>query len=176
MRDSNPRGREPNPLSKSANRDLEESAGLHLRSQSDVANARGRGQTRTTETKTETGMSPCFLTPLHSALTPKRYALSAASSAGWPERRRVLRTQRLNVLVAMGAAGLVNATMLTIAAALFSNPVLQPTLGAGKCRSRACRRRRSLDCLRRGVGGLRAGAPAVGTYAGQIVMAGLAGH
>jgi len=61
MRDSNPRGLAPNPLSKSANRDSEESAGLHLRSQSDVANASGRGQTRTTETNTETGLSPSFL-------------------------------------------------------------------------------------------------------------------
>jgi hypothetical protein len=35
------------------------------------------------------------------------------------ERHRVLRTQRLDVLIAMGAEGLVNGTMLTIAFALI---------------------------------------------------------
>ena len=58
---------------------------------------------------------------VHSALTPKRYARSECSAvrAGPNRRCRVLRTQRLDVLIAMGAAGVVNGAMLTIAAQLF---------------------------------------------------------
>jgi hypothetical protein len=57
MRDSNPRGCEPNPLSKPANRGPGSSAGLRLRLRSDPSNARGAPRTRTTETKTETNVS-----------------------------------------------------------------------------------------------------------------------
>ena len=51
---------------------------------------------------------------LHSALTQDRTPLRDAT-----QRRRVLRYQRLDVLIAMGLAGLVNISMLLIAAALF---------------------------------------------------------
>jgi manganese transport protein len=112
---------------------------------------------------------------VHSALTPKRYALStgSAQSAGLQERRRVLRTQRLDVLVAMGAAGMVNAAMLTIAAQLFygSNVTadgleevhtgLAVVVGAGASAAFA------VALLASGLA-----ASAVGTYAGQVVMAG----
>jgi manganese transport protein len=51
---------------------------------------------------------------LHSALTQNR--IPAPDAGG---RRRLLRYQRLDVLIAMGLAGLVNMSMLIIAAALF---------------------------------------------------------
>jgi hypothetical protein len=57
MRDSNPRGREPNPLSKSARRGSEESAVSGLRLPSEQSNAHRRKQTEATETKTETAQS-----------------------------------------------------------------------------------------------------------------------
>src|SRR5215469_14867475 len=52
---------------------------------------------------------------LHSALTKSR-----VSCADDGERRQLLRYQRLDVLVALGAAGLINLAMLVVAAALFS--------------------------------------------------------
>jgi manganese transport protein len=112
---------------------------------------------------------------VHSALTPKRYALAASSAqtAGLLERRRVLRTQRLDVLVAMGAAGLVNATMLTIAAQLFSGSSVSAdgleevhtglAIVVGGAASAAF----AVALLASGLA-----ASAVGTYAGQVVMAG----
>jgi manganese transport protein len=110
---------------------------------------------------------------VHSALTPKRYALSADSPVGLPERRRVLRTQRLDVLIAMGAAGLVNATMLTIAAALFFNPGVaadgleQVHAGLGLVVGGPAAVAFAVALLASGLA-----ASAVGTYAGQVVMAG----
>ena len=110
---------------------------------------------------------------VHSALTPKRYALSAGSPAGLPERRRVLRTQRLDVLIAMGVAGLVNATMLTIAAALFfdsdvaADGLEQVHTGIGLVVGGAASIAFAVALLASGLA-----ASAVGTYAGQVVMAG----
>jgi len=112
---------------------------------------------------------------VHSALTPKRYALSTGSlaSMGLPERRRVLRTQRLDVLIAMGAAGLVNATMLTIAAALFfdsdvaADGLEQVHAGLGLVVGGASSFAFAVALLASGLA-----ASAVGTYAGQVVMAG----
>jgi manganese transport protein len=110
---------------------------------------------------------------VHSALTPKRYALSADSPVGPPERHRVLRTERLDVLIAMGAAGLVNATMLTIAAALFFNAGVaadgleQVHTGLGLVVGGAAAIAFAVPLLASGLA-----ASAVGTYAGQVVMAG----
>jgi manganese transport protein len=112
---------------------------------------------------------------VHSALTPKRYALSAGPSAstGLPERHRVLRTQRLDVLIAMGAAGLVNAAMLTIAAALFFNSGVaadgleEVHAGLGLVVGGAASIAFAVALLASGLA-----ASAVGTYAGQVVMAG----
>ncbi|MQA36465.1 Nramp family divalent metal transporter, partial [Modestobacter roseus] len=57
---------------------------------------------------------------VHSALTPDRYG--DAVSAGRTARGRggLLRAQRIDVLLAMGVAGLVNAAMLVVAAQLFT--------------------------------------------------------
>jgi len=106
---------------------------------------------------------------LHSALTQNR--IPANDDA---ERRRLLRFQRLDVSLAMGIAGLVNMSMLVIAASLFHDNGLT-----------------SLDSIEQAhaefghlVGGgaalafagalLASGlaSSSVGTYAGQVVMQG----
>jgi manganese transport protein len=109
---------------------------------------------------------------VHSALTPGRYGDVVTAGRTTEGRRRLLRAQRLDVLLAMGLAGAVNAAMLVIAAQLFSG------------RSDAG----SLEVVHAGLGDrLGAGAAAafgiallasglasssVGTHAGQVVMAG----
>ncbi|MGH3032727.1 MAG: Nramp family divalent metal transporter, partial [Gaiellaceae bacterium] len=52
---------------------------------------------------------------LHSALTQSRVPAHSLD-----ERRELLRFKRLDVIVAMGTAGLINLSMLVIAAALFN--------------------------------------------------------
>jgi manganese transport protein len=112
---------------------------------------------------------------VHSALTRKRYALStgSASLAELQERRRVLRSQRLDVLVAMGAAGLVNAAMLTIAAELFfgssvsADGLEEVHAGLAVLVGGAASAAFAIALLASGLA-----ASAVGTYAGQVVMAG----
>jgi manganese transport protein len=106
---------------------------------------------------------------LHSALTQRR--IPARDDA---ERRRIVRVGRIDVLVALGLAGLVNMAMLVVAASLFHD--------AGQT---------TVDTLEGAYAGFRdlAGQPAavafalallasgfasssVGTYAGQVVMQG----
>jgi len=106
---------------------------------------------------------------LHTALIPQGVELSSAR-----QRRFALRTQRADVLIAMGLAGLVNAAMLLVAAALFH--------GSGLDRSG------TLAGAHAGIGATLDGSAAlvfalallasgfasagVGTYAGQVVMQG----
>ena len=106
---------------------------------------------------------------LHSALTKSRVA--CADDA---ERRELLRFQRLDVVIALGAAGLVNLAMLVVAAAMASQ--------AGGVQLG------SLTAAHAGLGRLVGGGAAlafaaallasglssssVGTYAGQVVMQG----
>src|SRR5215203_573338 len=86
MRDSNPRGLAPNPLSKSANRGPRWSALLRLRLRSDRSNAPGWPQTRTTETKTETApLEPPSRTPREGSDTLK--AMSFPPHAVGRDRR-----------------------------------------------------------------------------------------
>src|SRR5947209_11341094 len=54
-----------------------------------------------------------------SALTPARYGDAVTAGRTEGGRRRLLRAQRLDVLLAMGLAGVVNAAMLVVAAQLF---------------------------------------------------------
>src|SRR6202035_5637952 len=56
---------------------------------------------------------------LHSALTNGRMPVKNDA-----ERSRVLRFERLDVLIALGLAGLVNMAMLAVAAKLFHTPAL----------------------------------------------------
>jgi manganese transport protein len=106
---------------------------------------------------------------LHSALTKSR--VSCADDA---ERRALLRFQRLDVLIALGVAGLINMSMLLVAASLSSRT---GTLQADSLEA-------AHFSLARIVGGgaalafaialLASGlsSSSVGTYAGQVVMQG----
>ncbi len=104
---------------------------------------------------------------LHSALTKARVPCRDDA-----ERREVLRFQRLDVLIGLGAAGLINLAMLFVAASVFSR-----TGGPG-----------SIEAMHAGLARLVGGGAAlafaiallasglssssVGTYAGQVVMQG----
>jgi manganese transport protein len=104
---------------------------------------------------------------LHSALTQSR--LSPKNDA---ERREILRFQRFDVGIAMGVAGLVNMSMLIVAASLFHGVLdvdsiegahkgFESQLGSGAA-------------VAFGVALLASGlsSSSVGTYAGQVVMQG----
>jgi manganese transport protein len=104
---------------------------------------------------------------LHSALTQSRVPPRDEA-----ERRQILRYERLDVLIAMGIAGLVNMSMLIVAASLFHGKLnvdsiegahagLDVTLGAG-------------TAAVFGIALLASGlsSSSVGTYAGQVVMQG----
>jgi manganese transport protein len=113
---------------------------------------------------------------LHSALTKAR--VSCRDDA---ERRQLLRFQQLDVVIALGAAGLVNLAMLFVAAAVFrhADPAVRATGG-------------SLELAHADLGRLVGGGAAlafaiallasglssssVGTFAGQVVMQGFIGR
>ncbi len=116
---------------------------------------------------------------LHSALTKAR-----VSCANEGERRQLLRYQQLDVVVALGAAGLINLAMLVVAATLFGHPGAATTAAgmAGGPLEAA-----HADLVRLVGGGaalafavalLASGlsASSVGTYAGQVVMQGFIGR
>jgi len=106
---------------------------------------------------------------LHSALTKSRVGVGSDD-----ERRELLRFQRVDVIIALGAAGLINLSMLFVAAAVF--------------RHAAPGSADSLQAAHEGLGRLVGGGAAlafavallasglssssVGTYAGQVVMQG----
>jgi manganese transport protein len=106
---------------------------------------------------------------LHSALTATR--ISARTPA---EKRELLRYQRLDVGLAMGVAGVINLTMLVVAAGLFHSAGLTEV--------------HSIENAHAGIGRLVGGGAAlafavallasglssssVGTFAGQVVMQG----
>ncbi|MGY1836691.1 Nramp family divalent metal transporter [Blastococcus sp. SYSU DS0510] len=109
---------------------------------------------------------------VHSALTPGRYGDAVTAGRTREGRGRLLRAQRLDVLLAMGVAGLVNAAMLVIAAQLFTSDSgvdslegvhagLGDQLGTGAALAFA------LALLASGFA-----SSSVGTHAGQVVMAG----
>ncbi|MBX9243609.1 Nramp family divalent metal transporter [Actinotalea ferrariae] len=115
---------------------------------------------------------------VHSALTPGRYrsTIGSPSATGAPVStkalRRVLRAQRLDVLLAMGGAGLINATMLIVAAQMFAGDSVAGTLeGAHASLATAAG---SGAALAFALALLASGfaASSVGTFAGQVVMAG----
>ncbi len=110
---------------------------------------------------------------LHSALTKSR--VSCRDDA---ERRELLGFQRLDVLVALGAAGVINLAMLFTAAALFhragqpgpdaivaAHAELGRVVGGGAALAFA------VALLASGIS-----ASSVGTYAGQVVMQGFVGR
>ncbi len=106
---------------------------------------------------------------LHSALTQRRITPEDDD-----ERRSILRFQRTDVFVALGAAGVINLTMLVIAAALFhdsgrtgvdtiegAHAGFEALLGSGAALAFA------IALLASGLS-----SSSVGTYAGQVVMQG----
>jgi manganese transport protein len=106
---------------------------------------------------------------LHSALIPRGISLISGR-----QRRSALRTQRIDVMVAMGLAGLVNAAMLLIAAALFHGSGLADTetldgahAGIALTLDDSAALLFSLALLASGFA-----SAGVGTYAGQVVMQG----
>jgi manganese transport protein len=106
---------------------------------------------------------------LHSALTNGRVP---ARSEG--ERRRILRFERLDVVVALGLAGVINMAMLAVAATLFHNPagaaittIEQAHQGFARLVGGGAALTFAVALLASGVS-----SSSVGTYAGQIVMAG----
>jgi manganese transport protein len=106
---------------------------------------------------------------LHSALTKNRMPMRDDS-----ERRRVLRFERLDIVIALSIAGLVNMAMLAVAAKLFHSS------GTGEVESV----QQAYHGFGNQVGGFAAlafavallasglSSSSVGTYAGQVVMSG----
>ncbi|HXY82063.1 MAG TPA: Nramp family divalent metal transporter [Gaiellaceae bacterium] len=106
---------------------------------------------------------------LHSALTQRR--MPTRSDA---ERGRVLRFERLDVLIALGLAGIVNMAMLAVAAKLFHGTghthvttIQQAHAGFGNLVGGTAALAFAVALLASG-----ASSSSVGTYAGQVVMAG----
>ena len=109
---------------------------------------------------------------VHSALTPGRYGDAATIARSSSQRRRVLRAQRLDVLLAMGLAGLVNAAMLIVGAQLFTDGHNAATLqsvhvGLGATLGSGAALAFAVALLASGLA-----SSSVGTHAGQVVMAG----
>jgi len=106
---------------------------------------------------------------LHSALTQRRIPATTVA-----DRRFLLRHQRIDVLVGMGLAGLVNAAMLVIAAALFYGTDIPDTdtlqgvhAGLARVLDQPAAFAFALALLASGFA-----SSGVGTYAGQVVMQG----
>jgi manganese transport protein len=106
---------------------------------------------------------------LHSALTQGRMPVRNDA-----ERRRVLRFQRVDVILALGLAGLVNMAMLAVAAKLFHTPALSGLSTISQAHHELGRLVGGGAALAFAVALLASGASSssVGTYAGQVVMAG----
>jgi manganese transport protein len=103
---------------------------------------------------------------LHSALTQRR-----VQPRDDGERRSLLRYQRLDVTIAMGVAGLVNMSMLVVAAALFRGSGIDTIEGAHSGFESALGPGAAIAF---GLALLASGlsSSSVGTYAGQVVMQG----
>ncbi len=106
---------------------------------------------------------------LHSALTNGRMPCRNDH-----ERRRVLRFERLDVVIALGLAGLVNMAMLAVAAKLFHTPGLSDLTGITQAHDEFGQLVGGTAALAFAVALFASGASSssVGTYAGQIVMSG----
>ena len=106
---------------------------------------------------------------LHSALTNGRMP-----SRNDRERARVLRFERLDVIIALGLAGLVNMAMLAVAAKLFHTPALAGLATIPAAHAELGRLVGGTAALAFAVALLASGtaSSSVGTYAGQVVMSG----
>jgi manganese transport protein len=106
---------------------------------------------------------------LHSALTRGRMVYRDDA-----ERRRVLKFERLDVLIALGLAGVINMAMLAVAAKLFHVPGLAGLTTIQGAHHEFGHLIGGGAALMFAVALLASGASSssVGTYAGQVVMAG----
>jgi manganese transport protein len=106
---------------------------------------------------------------LHSALTNGRMPCRDEG-----ERRRVLRFERLDVVIALGLAGIVNMAMLAVAARLFHTPALAGLSTIQSAHAQFGHLVGGAAALAFAVALLASGASSssVGTFAGQVVMAG----
>jgi manganese transport protein len=111
---------------------------------------------------------------LHSALTKSRVHCSNDA-----ERRELLRFQRLDVVIALGAAGLINLAMLFVAASLFgqagghapADSIQAAHLDLGRVVGGGAALAFAVALLASGLS-----SSSVGTYAGQVVMQGFIGR
>jgi manganese transport protein len=106
---------------------------------------------------------------LHSALTQHRVV-----AADDDERRELMRFQRVDVVVALGVAGIINMTMLVVAAELFHDAgvtnvesIEQAHAGFGTLLGGGAALAFAVALLASGLS-----SSSVGTYAGQVVMQG----
>jgi manganese transport protein len=106
---------------------------------------------------------------LHSALTKHRVACRDDT-----ERRELLRFQRLDVLVALSVAGLINLTMMVVAASLFHGTGSTGVDSIEAAHAGLARLAGGGAALAFAVALLASGlsSSSVGTYAGQVVMQG----
>jgi manganese transport protein len=106
---------------------------------------------------------------LHSALTNGRMPVRNDA-----ERRKVLRFERFDVIIALGLAGLVNLAMLAMAAKLFHTPALSGLTSITRAHAELGHLVGGGAALAFAVALLASGASSssVGTYAGQVVMSG----
>jgi manganese transport protein len=106
---------------------------------------------------------------LHSALQKDRVRAADAS-----ERRTLLRYNKWDCIIGLGIAGLVNLSMLCIAAALFHKPGLTGISDFGSIHDHLGTLVGGGAALAFGIALMASGfsSSSVGTYAGQIVMAG----
>lgn len=109
---------------------------------------------------------------LHSALTTGRVPTESAG-----ERRTVLRFERLDIVIALGLAGIINLAMLAVFAKLFHTPALSGLSTIQGAHAEIGRLVGGGAALAFAVALLASGASSssVGTYAGQVVMAGFVG-
>ena len=106
---------------------------------------------------------------LHSALQTSR-----VHAAGPRQRRTLLACNKWDCIIGLGLAGLVNLSMLCIAAALFHKPGLTGISDLGPIHAQLATLVGGGAALAFGVALMASGlsSSSVGTYAGQIVMAG----
>jgi manganese transport protein len=109
---------------------------------------------------------------LHSALTKGRVDTRNDS-----ERRHVLRFQRLDILIALGLAGIINLAMLAVFAKLFHTPALSGLSTIQGAHAQIDRLVGGGAALAFAVALFASGASSssVGTYAGQVIMSGFIG-
>jgi manganese transport protein len=106
---------------------------------------------------------------LHSALTKSRTPCRDDR-----ERKRVLKFAQLDVLTALGLASLVNMAMLAVAARAFHTPALSNLATIGQAHAELGKLAGGIAALAFAGALLASGvsSSSVGTYAGQVVMAG----